>query len=237
MSDIGTRRLRLTIWVLLAILVVMLALPVFASGRDNIDIDIDTDTVVGVETTVNGGDMIGGDTNVSTGGNRSFALVNSLGDVDIAGCLGSTQWSTPIYSRQKLVLNWPCMAEFYLRNGKFELAAIALCNTEILDEFDSEADCEAAHDFTPVNSDHDVHTRSDEFELAHAQQEEEIEYLREESASIVNQLEALTEQLESAPVTVSLQLQTQIQRQEGEYERRRARALEAYNKALEESRE
>jgi hypothetical protein len=81
---------------------------------------------------------------------KALALSNSLGDVDIAGCLGSTQWATPLFSKQKLVVNWPCLAEFYLRNGKYELAAVAICNTEIVKEFADEASCEAAHDFSPA---------------------------------------------------------------------------------------
>jgi hypothetical protein len=111
-------------------------------GDTNIDVG-GTDVSIG-ETTLQGGD-----TNVSTGGNKALSLGNSLGDVDIAGCLGSTQWATPVISKQKLVINWPCMAEFYLRNGKHELAAMALCNTEIVKEFSSEAECESAHDFSP----------------------------------------------------------------------------------------
>lgn len=81
---------------------------------------------------------------------RALALGNSLGDVDIAQCLGSTQWSTPVFSKQKLVVNWPCMAEFYLRNGAYKQAAIALCNTEIVDDYANEDECRAAHDFQPV---------------------------------------------------------------------------------------
>jgi len=85
---------------------------------------------------------------------RALALGNSLGDVDIAQCLGSTQWSTPVFGKQKLQLNWPCMAEFYLRNGRYDLAAMAICNTEIAKEFESESDCEAAHNFEPNPSSH-----------------------------------------------------------------------------------
>lgn len=153
---------------------------------------------------------IGGDTNtnIDTGGNTSLALVNSLGDVDIAQCLGSTQWGTPIYSRQKLVINWPCMAEFYLRNQKYALAAMALCNTEILDEFASEIDCEVAHDFGPVGPPpdltglYDQAAQFDEHYNLAQQQEEEIEYLQEENASIVGRLEALTVMIEQVPEPV-----------------------------------
>jgi len=105
------------------------------------DVDVRTDTSVNTE-------VLGSTQKHS---NRALALSNGLGDVDIAGCLGSTQWSTPVYSRQKLVINWPCMAEFYLRNAQYSLAAMAICNTEILSEFDTEAACEASHNFAPLH--------------------------------------------------------------------------------------
>jgi hypothetical protein len=57
-----------------------------------------------------------------------LALGNVLGDVDIADCLGSHQWNTPIFGRQDLKLNQVCMAEFYLSAGKYQLAAMSLCN-------------------------------------------------------------------------------------------------------------
>lgn len=123
----------------------------------------DVDVNVGGDTINVGGDTINtGDVSVPvdiTGGDVSMqhkseslgiGLSNSLGDVDIAGCLGSTQWATPLYSRQKLVVNWPCLAEFYLRNSQYELAAMAICNTEVIKEFESEEACEAAHDFAPA---------------------------------------------------------------------------------------
>jgi hypothetical protein len=103
----------------------------------------DVTTTVG-PTNVTTGSMSGGDLNNES---LAIALSNSLGDVDIAGCLGSTQWATPLFSKQKLVVNWPCLTEFYLRNGKYELASMAICNTEIVKEFATEAECEAAHNF------------------------------------------------------------------------------------------
>ena len=125
------------------------------SCKDGGSVSVDTATNVGVDTSVtasmNGGDMVGGDTNVSTGGNRALALSNNMGDVDIADCLGSTQFGTPLFSKQKLVINNVCLADFYLKMQKFDLAAMALCNVPgILKEFDSEEECEYAHDFAPV---------------------------------------------------------------------------------------
>lgn len=114
------------------------------------DVDVTTgDVNVGVDTLVEGSTFNAGDT-VLNSDSKSLGLANGLGDVDIADCLGSQQWNSPLFGRQKLVLNKVCMAEFYLRNGKYKLAAMQLCNVpEILSEFDTEASCESAHDFTP----------------------------------------------------------------------------------------
>lgn len=115
-------------------------------GDTNIEIDGEVTVPVDVNTDVTGGPVSVEHKSESLG----IGLSNSLGDVDIAGCLGSTQWATPLFSKQKLVVNWPCLAEFYLRQGKYELAAMAICNTEIVKEFESELACEDAHDFAPV---------------------------------------------------------------------------------------
>jgi len=134
----------------------LLLLPLAAYATDDDDCHGNCggngDTVVDVTTTTNVGDtVLNNETLTSVGGNKNLALAApGLGDVDIAQCLGSTQWSLLIGGRQKLVLNQVCMAEFYLKNGKYDLAAQALCNQpEILVEYDTEAQCEIAHDFTP----------------------------------------------------------------------------------------
>ena len=140
--------------------------PLWADERNDIDFDY-----TGGDTIVNDGDVnvpvnVTGGTQSVTGSNynstaRALALSNSLGDVDIAGCLGSTQWATPLFSKQKLSVNWACLAEVYLRTGKYELAAMAFCNTAIRDEFSSEDECRAAHDFEPVYEVAVVVTESD----------------------------------------------------------------------------
>lgn len=109
----------------------------------NVNVDVGGSTI-----NVQGGDLTGGPVNVSTGGNRSFAIgIPGLGDVDIAGCLGSEQWTLLVGGKQKLVINWVCLTEFYLRNGQPELAAQALCNTEVVKEYATEEECEEAHGF------------------------------------------------------------------------------------------
>lgn len=118
---------------------------------------------------------------------KALALSNSLGDVDIAACMGSVQWSSPLFGKQKLVLNYVCMAEFYLKNAKYELAAMALCNVpEIIKEFENEKVCENAHDFGPIDE--------PEPEVFHHQQElqdGEIEQVQMAQNDIYSRIEAL----------------------------------------------
>lgn len=168
-------------------------------GGTNVDVGTDVTNNVTTDVTT---DVTVGDTNVSvpvsTGanttsntttveGSRAYALSNSLGDVDIAGCLGSQQFNTPIFGRQNLVLNKVCMADFYLKTQKYALAAQQLCNIkEILEEFENEAECEAAHDFAPVVIEEPVIVMSES-------NDEEVEYLREE----LQRQEAFHEDLEN----------------------------------------
>lgn len=170
-------------------------------------------------------------------GGASWGLgAGGPGDVDIDRCWGSTQVGAFTIFRQKLVTLETCLGFEFLAIKKYKLAAMHFCNDkDTLKEFDSEAKCETAHDFTPLGGAADVIRSLDEtYEFAQ-QQEQEIEYLQEENASIVDRLERLTERLEQRPATVSSQVQTQIQRQESDAERRRARAKEAYQKAREGS--
>lgn len=148
------------------------------------DVDVTTDVTTGdvtVPVDVNT-EVAGGDVNFKDK-SRSLALVNTLGDVDIAGCLGSTQWATPLFSKQKLVVNWPCLAEFYLKNSKYELAAMAICNTEVVEEFETEEDCEAAHDFGPLEAE-PVGEIIETFDNDQRLQDETIEVVQMAQASL-----------------------------------------------------
>lgn len=143
---------------------------------------------------------------------KGYALAPpGLPGVMIARCLGSEAWTLLIGGKQKLVLNQVCMAEFYLKRGRFDLAAQALCNQpEILMEYSSEAACEIDHDFTPIipEGDDDVSGRSDAFEEHYElaqQQEQEIEYLQQENASIVGRLDDLTALFEQEPESAYVQ--------------------------------
>jgi hypothetical protein len=181
MNDRFRERLDWVLAAVFALFLIWLAVPMaFASGDckgqscnqggGDVDVDVGGDTINIGGDTITGGDVsvpvdvTGGDVSVQhKSESLGIGLSNSLGDVDIAGCLGSTQWATPLFSKQKLVVNWPCLAEFYLRNGKYQLASMAICNTEIVKEFANEAECEAAHDFAPVVAEIPTdHLRQDE---------------------------------------------------------------------------
>jgi hypothetical protein len=160
-------------------------------GGDTINVGGDTITGGDVSVPVNvNTDVAGGPVNVEhKSESLGIGLSNSLGDVDIAGCLGSTQWATPLFSKQKLVVNWPCLAEFYLEHGKYELAAMAICNTEIIKEFEDEAACEAAHDFAPFAEPVGEIIKS--FDSSQEEQNEYLDVIQMAQASIEQRLEAL----------------------------------------------
>lgn len=180
----------------------------------NVDVDIGGDTINVGGNTVNTGDVnvpVGVDVNAPSNVNNSmsnetktFAFSNSLGDVDIAGCLGSTQWATPIFSKQGLVINWPCMAEFYLRNQKYELAAMAICNTEIVKEFggkgiskeQAEASCEEAHSFGPTLADLEPAAAAPSFFESAENHQEDVSQIQMQQQALQEEVQDLRSQLE-----------------------------------------
>jgi hypothetical protein len=176
------------LWFLIAIAIVIWLASIPAKAGDDHhnggDTSVDTSVNTSVETVLNGGDLTGGTQKNSS---KALGLSNSLGDVDIAGCLGSTQYGTPVWSKQRLDTNWFCVAEFYIRAGKYPLAAMAMCNTDVRNEFATEDECRAAHDFTPMLESVVIVEAPDEHQ-------EEIEYLYE-------QVEALTQQVNKPVVT------------------------------------
>ena len=168
------------------------------------------------DVNVDAGSVVG-DTLIDTGGNSSLAVVApGLGDVDIAQCLGSTQWSLLVGGKQKLVLNQVCMAEFYLKQGRYHLAAQSLCNQpEILAEYSTELDCELAHDFAPVIPDHDMHRRSPEFEETYnlvQEQEDEIHTVQMAQTDLEQRIVELEQRPVRRIVTTPKQLYSDEQR-------------------------
>ncbi len=143
-----------------------------------------------------GGDIIGGDTSVITGNNKALTVVApGLGDVDIAQCLGSEAWTLLVGGKQKLVLNQVCMAEFYLKQGRYDLAAQSLCNQpEIVREYDTEAACELAHDFTPPITSEPASNRSlEEQHSLETHHDEDLDMVQAQLSEVQMQLAELEE--------------------------------------------
>ncbi len=220
-----SNRVNFVLAVLLILALLALSAPTWASGSDDdaggdatATAGADSSSISGADAVANAmsGDLIGGDSTLSTS-NKTFAFSHSLGDVDInegQNCLGSEAWGSFIVSRQTNELNPWCAALFYELNGKHEFAAKMRCDIkEIGKKYETELDCWADQDLTPVIPDHDVHTRSDEFEDAYAQQEEEIEAAKEEHSQIRGRLDALTAILSETPAPSSTPAPVYIQQE------------------------
>ena len=92
------------------------------------------------------------DMNAQTAGdinNRSYGFGHSLGDIDLNQCMGSTQWSTIIVAKQKLVLNKWCAAESYDARGLHHMAAIMRCDIPDIAKHFTEG-CIAANTMMPA---------------------------------------------------------------------------------------
>lgn len=119
----------------------------------NVDVDVDTNVVTGPTnvntgpTTVNAGDVaVGIDS-------KNYVFAHSLGDVDIAQCLASTQWGTFLFSKQKVVLNKWCAAEVYDQKGMHHVAALMRCDiAEIAEHFVSEKACLYANTWRVIDA-------------------------------------------------------------------------------------
>ena len=123
---------------ILACLVCLLAgSPALADSRSGDDIDVATDVA----------------TSLVTGDNRTIALSQgSLGDVDIFGCIGSSQFSVFIFfAKQKLEIDPLCVADRYDSAGKHGLAAQMRCQVPLVADLDyAGTNCIAANTFEPL---------------------------------------------------------------------------------------
>lgn len=129
----------------LSLFALLLVLP--ATAQDYEDESVNVDTNVNVDTS-----MTGGDVSVSSS-NRSFAFAHSLGDVDIAQCIASTQWGSILVSKQKVILNLWCVAEVYDHKGMHDMAALMRCDIgEIADHFVSNEACIRANTWGARNT-------------------------------------------------------------------------------------
>lgn len=108
---------------------------------------------------------------------RTFGFAHTLGDVDINQCLGSTQWGTVLFSRQKLVLNKWCAAEVYDSKGLHHMAAVMRCDLpEIIKHFPTAEQCVVANKWAPTVVEAPVVTIDD----AHYEEEEEYHEMYEQ---------------------------------------------------------
>ena len=165
-------------------LFLFLLCPLVALGSGD---DIEQETIV---------DVVTGDVSVVGGKSSGLGFGRSSFDVDINQCMGSTAWDTIIGGRQKLVINWVCLAEFYLKTGQPKLAAVAICNTEMVSEFDSEAACEQAHDFF-VEIAEAIVVESSVIEVVDDQHREEEEEWHEEQMQMQHDYDERIDRLEA----------------------------------------
>ena len=131
---------------LTAIFLVLLSLPATGDNRhDDGDVDV-SNTITGGDVSLSGGDV---STNIATD-NKTFAFAHGMGDVDINQCMGSTQWSTILVSKQKLLPNLWCMGESYDARGLHHMAALVRCDIDMIRKhFDSDETCVQANTITP----------------------------------------------------------------------------------------
>ncbi len=125
------------------------------------------------------GGIVGGDISIanelagSDGDFTSIALGQSLGDVDIAGCIVTTQWGIIIYQRQGFVYDVFCLADRLDQAGKYAEAAEMRCLHKIPRKLYAER-CLSVMNFEPPESDEPPTPPTDRAQgLVRAQEEEE----------------------------------------------------------------
>lgn len=142
----GGARLFITALALALIIYLIFASAGYASGRDDVvaNADASADAAASVSSVTEIGPststQVMGDTGVQ---NQSYALglSNGLGDVDIADCVVTDQWGTPLFSKQGFHYNVWCMANHFENNGLISQAANLYCQIKpILEEFKHEKD-------------------------------------------------------------------------------------------------
>lgn len=195
------------IWIILLALVLVLIVFNVSYGSDHYD---DSDDTVSTETIVKG--------------NRGISVSGS--DMEINECVSSFSWLFGIV--QEVRTNPLCVAKQLEAEGKYKAAAELRCSVRrVRTAYGSMEKCIDAVIFIPPPEPEPVPVNNDEVDERYVQQQEEIEYLREENASIVGQIEQITQQMERAPSG-----QQQAQQQIDSAAQRRAKSRAAYEEAL-----
>ncbi|MCH8278531.1 MAG: hypothetical protein IIC12_06345 [Proteobacteria bacterium] len=120
-------------------------------------------------------ELVSGD--VST---RALSLGQSLGDVDIAGCIVTSQWGIIIFQRQGWDYDPYCLAEKLDQAGKYEDAAAMRCTDAPTAKLYAER-CLTVMNFKPPesNTNTEPSSTSEPQVLVRAQEEDDDEQRRE----------------------------------------------------------
>jgi len=157
-----------------------------SNGGSTVDTDVVVDVTTGDQTM---GDIIGGDTTISSGGNRALSLSNGLGDVAIRDCRESEQWATPLLSRQYVELNPWCAAEWYDSRGRHLTAAKLRCTDKTIKKlYKKKQDCwddnTIFYESDPVVEELVVvgYGEEEEEDIAHSELEKRLDSIERERA-------------------------------------------------------
>jgi len=183
------KRVNLIWWIIAAFLLTVFFIIKQTEASERYDIKQKTDVSTDVSQSI-GDTVIGGDSS------RSYGVGMGSFDVDINQCLASKSWGLLVYQRQDIVENPWCMADSLDARGRHDAAAEIRCNTKTLQQvYPVRSDCIAA---VKVNAEIVetpelalLYSRAAQYdadeeerdELIVAQQQE-IEYVKEELASI-----------------------------------------------------
>ncbi len=125
-------------------------------------------------------------------GDRLLALSNSLGGVDISGCIVTKQWSVIVFAKQGYEYDPWCLASILDENGKYKEAAVMRCTDKETARIYGQ-DCTIVLNFEPSESQGLVRDEwDDDWEERYFSQQEEIEAVKEELAVVTKQAQMKT---------------------------------------------
>lgn len=206
-------------WIVLLLMLLIVAFlagpPVLADEDRGPSVDVVTDVNTDVMTSVTGGDMIGGDTSLSTGNNKAFAFSHSLGDVDINQCIVSKQTGSFIVSWQGYDYNAWCMGEVYDAKGLFKMGAMMRCDIPVIREhFETDYDCLEANtvdqEVTESPQITELYNQAARYEVLEDEHDEELERVQDKQAMLIERLNDYEQQLAQRPEPVYVQAEPRI---------------------------